>query len=164
MHKLRNSLFILTVCVAFCCSVSAKTDMVPDDTPKSITETTTSAEGEVINMTKAEFLTQIFNYEKNPNKWVYEGNKPCIIDFYADWCGPCKAVAPILRELAAEYKGKIIIYKINVDKEKELATAFGIRSIPTMLFVPQTGNPKVSQGALPKEELAKQIDNFLLKE
>lgn len=163
MHKLRSSLFILTVCAAFSCSMSAKTDKVTENAPKAATETTTSAEGEVINMTKAEFLTKIFNYEKNPNKWVYEGNKPCIIDFYADRCGPCKAVAPILKELAAEYKGKIVIYKINVDKEKELATAFGIRSIPTMLFVPQTGDPMISQGALPKEELVKQIDNFLLK-
>ena len=163
MRKLRNSLFILTVCAAFSCSMSAKPDKANEDTAKATTETTTTAEGEVVNITKAEFLTKIFNYEKSPNKWVYEGNKPCIIDFYADWCGPCKAVAPILKELASEYKGKIIIYKINVDKEKELAGAFGIRSIPTMLFVPQTGTPMMSQGALPKEELVKQIDNFLLK-
>ena len=163
MHKLRSSLFILTVCAAFSCSMSAKTDKMTENAPKAATETTTSAEGEVINMTKAEFLTKIFNYEKNPNKWVYEGNKPCIIDFYADWCGPCKKVSPILKELAAQYKDDIVIYKINVDNEKELATAFGIQSIPTLLFIPKTGKPQIAQGALSKEQFVEQIDNFLLK-
>ena len=122
----------------------------------------TGNNGEVVVMNKEMFLKDVFDYEKS-KEWKYKGDKPAIIDLYADWCGPCKAVAPILKELAAEYKGKIVIYKINVDKEKELATAFGIRSIPTMLFVPQTGDPMISQGALPKEELVKQIDNFLLK-
>ena len=114
-------------------------------------------------MNKADFLRKVFDYEKSPTKWVYEGDKPCIIDFYADWCGPCKKVAPILRELASQYKGKIVVYKINVDQEQELAAVFGIRSIPTFLFVPKEGQPRLSMGALPREEFVNQIDAFLLK-
>ena len=97
------------------------------------------------------------------NEMVYEGDKPCIIDFYADWCGPCKQVAPILRDLAILYKNDIVVYKVNVDKEKELAAAFGIQSIPTFLFIPKEGQPQISMGALPREEFVKQIDTFLLK-
>lgn len=139
--------------------MSAKTDKPEKDKVTVKSEQT----GEVITLNKADFISKVFNYEKNPNQWVYEGDKPCIIDFYADWCGPCKAVAPILKDLAAQYKNDIIIYKINVDKEKELAGVFGIRSIPTILFVPKEGKPMVSQGALPKEEFIKQINDFLLK-
>lgn len=135
------------------CSMSAKSDK---------NDAGGTAKGEVETLNKAEFLTKIFNYEKNPTQWVYEGNKPCIIDFYADWCGPCKKVAPILKELAEVYKNDIIIYKVDVDKEKELASAFGIQSIPSILFVPQKGQPQMAQGALPKEEFVKLIDNFLL--
>jgi thioredoxin len=119
--------------------------------------------GEVIVLNKADFLSKVFNYEKNPTQWMYEGDKPCIIDFYADWCGPCKRVAPVLVELAEQYKDDLIIYKINVDNEKELAMAFGIQSIPTLLFIPKTGTPQVSQGALSKEQFVEQIENFLLK-
>lgn len=137
------------------CSMSAKTD-------KS-SEAGTSSKGEVVTLTKAEFLEKVFNYEKSPTKWVYEGDKPCIIDFYADWCGPCKQVAPILSDLAILYKKDIVIYKINVDQERELAAAFGIQSIPTILFVPKEGDPQLSMGALPREEFVKQIESFLLK-
>lgn len=93
---------------------------------------------------------------------MFAGDKPAIVDFYATWCGPCRQVAPILEELAKEYDGKIVIYKIDTDKEQGLAAAFGIRSIPTILFIPQQGKPQVAQGALPKEELKKAIDEFLL--
>ena len=135
-----------------------------DSKPENIqVEQKDTETGKVIHLTKAEFLSKVFNYEKNPTEWVYEGDKPCIIDFYADWCGPCKRVAPILEELAKEYGDKIIIYKIDVDKENELAATFGIQSIPTILFVPVKGVPQISQGALPKSEFIKQIDNFLLK-
>jgi len=128
-----------------------------------ITEKVSSAQGEVIVLNKADFLSKVYNYEKNQTQWVYEGNKPAIIDFYADWCGPCKKVSPILKELAAQYKDDIVIYKINVDNEKELASAFGIQSIPTLLFIPKTGKPQIAQGALSKEQFVEQIDNFLLK-
>ena len=93
-----------------------------------VAEVQEDSAGEVIVLNKADFLRKVFDYEKSPTKWVYEGDKPCIIDFYADWCGPCKKVAPILRELASQYKGKIVVYKINVDQEQELAAVFGIRS------------------------------------
>lgn len=118
---------------------------------------------EIIHLTKAEFLNKVYNYEANPDEWKYEGDKPCIVDFYATWCGPCKALAPVLEELAKEYDGKIYIYKIDVDKEKDLSGAFGIRSIPTLLWIPQAGKPTVTQGVMPKNELKKMIDETLLK-
>lgn len=116
-----------------------------------------------IKLTKAEFLTKVANYEANPSEWKYLGDKPCIIDFYADWCGPCKTIAPILEELAKEYDGQIYIYKVDTEKEQELAGAFGIRSIPSLLFVPMDGQPQMAQGALPKETFKKAIDEVLLK-
>ena len=119
--------------------------------------------GEIIFLNKADFLSKIYNYEKNTEKWVYEGKVPCLIDFYADWCGPCKMVDPILKELAKEYDGKLIIYKINVDEERELAAVFGIRNIPTYLFVPAEGNPQSKMGAMPRESFVQVIDGFLLK-
>lgn len=116
-----------------------------------------------IQLTKAEFLTKVANYEANPSEWKYLGDKPCIIDFYADWCGPCKAVAPILEDLAKEYDGQIYIYKVDTEKEQELAGAFGIRSIPSILFCPIGEQPQMAQGALPKESFKKAIDEVLLK-
>lgn len=115
-----------------------------------------------IHLTKAEFLEKVANYETNPNEWNYLGDKPAIIDFYADWCGPCKAIAPVLEELAAEYGNEIYIYKIDTDKEQELAAAFGIRSIPTLLFVPMKGDPQMARGALPKNTLKEAINSVLL--
>ena len=112
------------------------------------------------HLTKEQFLTKVFNYEKNKD-WKFEGEMPCIIDFYADWCGPCKMVAPVLEELSDEYKGKVNIYKVNTEQEQELAGAFGIRSIPSMLFVPQDGQPQMSAGALPKESLENAMKDVL---
>lgn len=121
-----------------------------------------SKESPVKHLTKVEFMNKVYDYKKNPDKWVYEGDKPAIVDFYATWCGPCKTIAPVLEELAKEYEGKIVIYKIDTDKERELASAFGISSIPTLLFIPVKGDPQVAQGALPKESLKRAIDDFLL--
>ena len=126
------------------------------------TETPVAA-GEPIHLTKADFLTNVYDFEKNPSEWVYAGNKPCIVDFYADWCKPCKMIAPIMTELAGKYSGQISIYKINVDEERELAQFFGIQSIPTVLFCPMNGKPQMSQGALPKESFEKAINEVLLK-
>ncbi|NDV60176.1 thioredoxin [Bacteroides sp. 519] len=117
-----------------------------------------------IHLTKADFLAKVANYEESPESWKYLGDKPAIIDFYADWCGPCKTIAPILEELAEEYDGQIYIYKINVDKEKELASAFGIRSIPTLLFVPMKDKPQMANGAMPKATFVQAINDILLKE
>jgi thioredoxin len=114
------------------------------------------------HLTKQTFLDKVFDFEKN-NEWKFNGSLPCIIDFYADWCGPCKMVAPILEELAIEYKGKINIYKIDTEAEQELAGAFGIRSIPSILFVPMDEQPQMAMGALPKESLKTAINDVLLK-
>ena len=154
MRKLKDLFLISVVLLLVSCSMSAKSD-------KNETEKV-AAQGEVVVLDKANFLTKVYNYEKNQSEWVYEGEKPCIVDFYADWCGPCKKVAPILKELAGEYKNDIIIYKINVDNEKELAAAFGIQSIPTLLFIPEKGKPQLAQGALSKEQFVEQINGFLL--
>ena len=116
-----------------------------------------------IHLTKEEFLKKVVNYEANPTEWKYLGDKPAIIDFYADWCGPCKMIAPVLEELAAEYAGEIYIYKIDTEKEQELAGAFGIRSIPSILFVPMGEAPQMAQGALPKTAFKEAIETVLLK-
>lgn len=116
-----------------------------------------------IKLTKADFLTKVMDFENNPKEWKYLGEKPCIIDFYADWCGPCKMVAPILEELANEYGDEIYIYKVDTEKEQELAAAFGIRSIPSLLFVPMDEAPQMAQGALPKASLKEAIETVLLK-
>ena len=105
-------------------------------------------------LTKETFLEKVFNYEQN-KEWKYTGDKPCIIDFYADWCGPCKMVSPILEELSKEYDGKLYVYKIDTEAEQELASVFGIRSIPSLLFVPLEGQPQMAMGALPKETFEK---------
>ncbi len=125
-------------------------------------QTEINMEQKTINLTKAEFLTKVANYEENPKEWTYLGDKPCIIDFYADWCGPCKMVAPILEELAEEYKDEIYIYKVDTEAEQELAAAFGIRSIPSILFCPMGEQPQMAQGALPKDGFKQAIDEVLL--
>jgi thioredoxin 1 len=113
------------------------------------------------HLTKETFLEKVFDYTKS-NEWKFEGTLPCIIDFYADWCGPCKIVAPILEELATEFNGKINIYKINTEEEQELSGAFGIRSIPSILFVPMDGQPQMAVGALPKDAMKSTIHDVLL--
>jgi thioredoxin len=149
------ALFVLTSCQA----------KQPDaSNAKTSTKNTTNSTKKMgtIHLTKTEFLEKVVNYETNPTEWKYLGDKPCLIDFYADWCGPCKAVAPVLEELAKEYDGQIYIYKINTDQEQELAGAFGIRSIPSLLFVPMEGQPRMSMGAMPKDQLKQAIDEVLL--
>ena len=115
------------------------------------------------HLTKQTFLDKVYNYEVNKD-WIFEGELHAIIDFYADWCGPCKMVAPILEELAKEYTGKINIYKIDTEAEQELAAAFNIRSIPSMLFIPVSGQPQMAVGALPKDALKNAIAEVLLQE
>lgn len=111
-------------------------------------------------LTKETFLEKVFNYEKN-KEWAFEGKVPAIIDFYADWCGPCKMIAPILEELSEEYGDKINIYKVDTEAEQELAAAFAIRSIPSMLFIPMDEQPQMSSGALPKQNLKELIKDVL---
>nr|WP_321408034.1 thioredoxin [uncultured Carboxylicivirga sp.] len=111
-------------------------------------------------LTNDTFKTKVFNYTEN-KEWKFEGEVPCLIDFYADWCGPCKVVAPILEELAAEYDGKLNIYKVDTEAERELAGAFGIQSIPSLLFVPKDGQPQMAMGALPKDTFERAIKEVL---
>jgi len=112
------------------------------------------------HLTKETFLTKVFNYEVN-KEWKFEGEKPAIIDFYADWCGPCRIVAPILEELSQDFDGKIDIYKVNTEEEQELASVFGIRSIPSILFIPSDGPPQMAMGALPKDTFVKAFKDVL---
>ena len=111
-------------------------------------------------LTTQEFKEKVFNYEQN-KEWKFAGSNPAIIDFYADWCGPCKMMAPILEELAKEYQGKVDIYKVDTEQEQELAGAFGISSIPSLLFIPKEGAPQMAQGALPKNVLEQTIKEIL---
>jgi thioredoxin 1 len=114
------------------------------------------------HLTKDTFISKVFDYEKN-KEWNFQGELPCLIDFYADWCSPCKMVAPILEELATEYSGKINIYKVDTEEQQELASVFGIRSIPSLLFCPADGAPQMAMGALPKDTFKKAIEDILLK-
>ncbi|MCA9731094.1 thioredoxin [candidate division KSB1 bacterium] len=115
------------------------------------------------HLTKNDFKEKVFNFEQN-KEWKYEGDLPCIIDFYADWCAPCKMVAPILEELSDEYEGKVHIYKVNTEQEQELAGMFGIRSIPSMLFVPMQDQPQMAVGALPKAQIESAMKDVLAVE
>ena len=111
-------------------------------------------------LTDKTFKTKVFDYE-NTKAWKYEGNTPAIVDFYADWCRPCKQIAPILEELSKEYKGKIKIYKVNTDHNPQVSKAFGIKSIPSLLFIPKTGQPSMSTGGMSKASFEKAIKEVL---
>lgn len=114
-----------------------------------------------VKLTTEDFKNNVFDYENN-KEWKYTGELPAIIDFYADWCGPCKMVAPVLEELAAEYKDRIVIYKVDTEVEQELSAVFGIQSIPTFLFIPKDGQPMMQPGALPKHVFKQVIEEHLV--
>lgn len=131
-------------------------------------ETADNTASVVKNISKADFLVLVMDFEKNPSEWKFIGKKPCIIDFYADWCGPCRIASPILDELATVYQDKIDVYKVNVDKEKELSQVFGIKGIPAMLYCPMEGKPSMTSGIANDKEQTKQmiksnIETLLLK-
>lgn len=112
------------------------------------------------HLTKESFKNKVFNFEDNKD-WKFEGELPVVIDFYADWCGPCKMVAPILEELADEYKGKVDIYKVDTEAERELSAVFGVQSIPSLLFIPVNGQPSMAKGALPKDSFKQAFSDVL---
>lgn len=155
-------------------SVKETSENSVEATPATQTVAGTEAEshngqtaGKPVYLTKETFLEKVMNYEKNTTEWVYEGELPAIIDFYADWCGPCRKAAPVLEELAKEYEGKVHIYKVDTEKERELAAVFGIQSIPAFLWVPAEGRPTMSNGIAQtheetKEMFIKMIDEILL--
>ena len=166
MKKLSVMMILVFSFAFFSCSniqgnqEETKTNIVDGETEKG--NTASETQGEVEYLSYDTFLTKVWNFENNSQEWVYEGDVPCVIDFYADWCGPCKRVAPIMDDLAEKYNGKVKIYKINTDKEKQLSSAFGIRSIPSVLFVPMKGKPMMQTGALPKDQYIKIIEDELL--
>jgi thioredoxin len=160
MKKSITLILMAFISISFGCANTPKESEKPK-TESVSTKEVSNDKVKTIHLTNAEFKSKVFNYEVN-KEWKYEGDLPCIIDFYADWCGPCKRIAPILEELAKEYDGKIIIYKVNTEKERELAGAFAIQSIPALLFVPVKGQPQMAQGALPKESFIQAIQEVLL--
>ncbi len=158
-----KSTFLIGIALLFltaCNGQNQNQAQAQDQTSSSSTKTETVMKP--IELTKADFLQKVANYETSPNEWKYLGDKPALIDFYATWCGPCKMVAPILEELAAEYGDSIVIYKVDTDKEQELAAVFGIRSIPSLLFIPVNGTPQMTQGAMGKADFKRIIDELLL--
>ena len=162
----KTALFILLVSfVLVSCNANGQGEQVnkKETIKESNTNLKTKSKMKTIHLTKEEFLTKVANFETSPNEWKYLGDKPAIIDFYAEWCGPCKSIAPVLEELAAEYEGEIYIYKIDTEAEQELASAFGIRSIPSLLFVPMDEAPQMAQGAMPKSAFKEAIESVLLK-
>ncbi len=165
---------VLTISIISCGNSQASdkgTEESGDGTEKNTDDkqnSDASEGGKSIHLTKAEFLKKVFDFEKNAEEWKFEGDIPCIVDFYADWCPPCKIAGPILDELAAEYEGKIHVYKVNTDKEKELAAAFGVTSIPTFMLCTNEGQPQIFAGIGETEEATKEmfkkyIDDVLLK-
>ena len=120
-----------------------------------------SGNNQVVQMTNETFKKMVFNYEAN-KEWKFEGSKPAIVDFYADWCPPCRQLSPLVEEIAKEYAGRIDVYKVDTDKETALAQALGITNLPTLLFIPAKGKPQTTMGALPKESLVKAINEILL--
>ena len=153
---------VLSALILAACGGASEARSAQNENQQNEQQSKTTTVMKPIHLTKAEFLKKVVDYEGNPTEWNYLGEKPAIIDFYASWCGPCKRVAPILDELAAEYGDKIDIYKIDTEQEQELAAAFGIRSIPTLLFVPMEGKPQMVQGAIGKADFEKIIQEVLL--
>lgn len=164
--KRLSLIMILTLSIGFMgCTNVQGSDGTKDIKSNETTSATATAEnGEPEYLTYDTFIEKVWDFETNPQEWIYEGDVPCVIDFYADWCRPCRMVAPIMDDLAKEYDGKVKVYKIDVDKEKRLASVFQVRSIPAVLFSPMNGKPMMQAGALPKDQYVKIIEDNLLNE
>ncbi|MCK9270282.1 MAG: thioredoxin domain-containing protein [Bacteroidales bacterium] len=158
---------IISLLIAF--SSTACNNTSGDEKQTAMAESTANVSGDTKTSSSPEFLTvetfksKIWNYEKNPQEWIYEGSEPAIIDFYADWCKPCKMVAPVLEEIAQDYQGKLKVYKIDTQVEKELAAVFQISSIPAFLYIPAQGQPRMDRGYKDKAAFERIIQQELLK-
>ncbi len=170
MKKLVFILAVAVISLQSCNSSQAKNNGNEKNASAKPAETMTqnnSADGGTVKLTKAKFLAEVWDYENSPKEWKYKGTKPAVIDFYADWCGPCKIASPILEEISKEYAGKVTVYKIDTQVEQELASVFGIQGIPAFLYIPLNGKPTMASGiARSKEETKKMfeenIENILL--
>ena len=159
-----SGIFLLSALLS-ACGNSSKPSQANEASQTTETQQTSNTKDNMntIHLTKAEFLSKVYDYEANPKQWKFQGDKPAIVDFYATWCGPCKALGPVLEDIAQEYAGKVDIYKVDVDQEQELTQAFGIRSVPTLLFIPVSGEPSMAPGAPSRAQLKEIIDTQLLK-
>lgn len=161
MKRFRFVLAIAALSVLFGCNKAADTKG-SDKTDNTAQSSAEVGEGDVIQLNTTDFLTKVVNYkDRSERNWNYLGDKPAVVDFYADWCGPCRMMAPLLKEAAKKYAGQVYIYKVDVDKESEVASSFGIQGIPTLMFIPVGRDPEVIVGAIGKEELFSKIDNIL---
>jgi len=164
MKKIGILLFALTLNFGFiaCDSNAAEKSSSKENEEKSVSTSANEMSGKVVYLNEESFRSLVWNYNQNPQDWVYEGELPAVIDFYADWCGPCKRVAPIMDKLAKEYNGKVMIYKVDTDANRELSSVFGIRSIPSVLFIPKNGKPAMQPGAMQEEQYKQIIEDFVL--
>ena len=146
---MKKALFTLALCILFGAASFAQEE--------------TKVETKVKQLTYSEFIKTIWDFEKNNDTFIYKGELPAVIDFYADWCGPCRRVGPIMEKMAKEYDGKLLVYKVNVDNERQLASVFGVRSIPMVLFIPVKGQPMAQTGAMTEQQYRQVIEKELLK-
>ncbi len=153
---------IINLGINACNSNAAEKSSAKENTDKSAIEASSNSVGEVVYLNEESFRNLVWNYNENPQEWVYKGELPAVIDFYADWCGPCKRVAPIMDKLAKDYNGKVIIYKVDTDANRELSAVFGIRSIPSVMFIPKEGKPAMQPGAMQEEQYKQIIEEFVL--
>ena len=161
---MKKATFMILFLVAFVmngCTSTSGNEEGTGTAQASANPSSPANEGKVIYLNTEDFRKLVWDYRQNPDTWVFKGDLPVIIDFYADWCRPCKMVAPIMEELAQTYKGKVTFYKVNTDMERELSTTFQIRSIPAILYVPKEGKPQMSVGLQQKEAYVQTITDFL---